>query len=121
VYIAVVADGPTRVLYFSDTKDDFTSETEAERFQSLSVKLAALEGEIGEVDKQLDEMQEVLLKQHGISLELAMAHHYPMDAGDAAASMPATPMAAEHVNGGGRCRCSEPPSIVHIISCQRSR
>lgn len=101
VYVAVVADGPTRVLYFSDIKDDFTRETEEERFQSLSNKLAALEGEIGEADKQLDELQAVLQQQHGISLELAMAHHCPLDV-EPPTAQPSTPEAPTGADGPGQ-------------------
>ena len=46
VYVGVHADGPTRVLCFSDTRDQYTRGTNEESIALLSSKLKRLEGRI---------------------------------------------------------------------------
>ena len=77
--MAVIADGPARVLVFSDTKETFPGdqETEDEKFKALSEKLGALDAEVAVVDRQLDNVQSILLDQHGVSLGLALAQFHP--------------------------------------------
>lgn len=65
------------MLYFSDTRDAFALETEEERFQALSEKLKALDLQVADVDRQLDDLTHLLLEQRGLSLGLALAHSYP--------------------------------------------
>ena len=46
VYVGVHADGPTRVLCFSDTRDQYTRGTNEESIALLSSKLTRLEDRI---------------------------------------------------------------------------
>jgi len=46
VYVGVHADGPTRVLCFSDRKDQYTQGTNEDTMAALSVKVARLESRL---------------------------------------------------------------------------
>ena len=46
VYVGLHADGPTRVLCFSDRKDQYTQGTNEDNMAVLSAKLARLEARL---------------------------------------------------------------------------
>ncbi|DBA93880.1 TPA: hypothetical protein ACH3X3_013925 [Trebouxia sp. C0006] len=58
VYVGVHADGPTRVLCFSETKDQYTRGSNEESMSLLTSKLARLEERIKDVDGKLKDFQE---------------------------------------------------------------
>ena len=46
VYVGVHADGPTRILCFGDTRDQYTRETDEDAAAALALKLQRLEGQL---------------------------------------------------------------------------
>ncbi|KAK9809768.1 hypothetical protein WJX73_004442 [Symbiochloris irregularis] len=69
VYVGVHADGPTRVLCFSDTRDQYTRGTNEEPIAYLQARLAHLEERIQGVNKELQAYHD----RQGIDMALALS------------------------------------------------
>ncbi|KAK9808775.1 hypothetical protein WJX72_003363 [[Myrmecia] bisecta] len=80
VYVGVHADGPTRVLCFSETRDQYTHGSSEESVALLTKKLKRLEERIKDVNEQLREFDE----KQNIDMSLVMGQA----SGDNAGTVP---------------------------------